>query len=193
MRAEPPPGIRQLACDVRRNRWRDGAGMDSCAAASATRACAAGCPRALTLSSQRRERRRGVFMGRQRRTQTPGLRSVYCTTSMLPIVESRFAVGQVELPDVHEALIKPGLQHLGCAAPGRLRASAAGFGVVGAKGKFVHHHQPGGLRLRRNSRGQGRQPPGKDVLLDEVGGADVALQTGRRRSRCSARRRAHRA
>jgi hypothetical protein len=52
------------------------------------------------------------------------------------------------------------------------------FGVVVAKGHFFHHHQSGRLCLTAELTRAGQAATGEDVLLYEVGGADIAFKQG---------------
>src|SRR5512133_3917135 len=59
------------------------------------------------------------------------------------LVKGRFAVGQVELPDPHKALVEAVLQHLRALRQKGLAPAAQRLGVINSKGVFVHHLQPG--------------------------------------------------
>src|SRR5574343_1692743 len=91
-------------------------------------------------------------------------------------VEAGLAIGQVELPDADEALVKAQGQHALALGQEVGAPAAAGFGVVAAKGHLVHPLEAGGLCLVAHFAGAGQAAARKDVLLDEVGRADVAVK-----------------
>ncbi len=80
-----------------------------------------------------------------------------------------FAVGEVELPDVHEALVKAQLQDLCALRQKALAPALEGFGVVLPKGELVHHAQARGFGLAAEFARAGQAAAGEDVLLDEIG------------------------
>mmetsp|Transcript_3279 Transcript_3279/g.11504 ORF Transcript_3279/g.11504 Transcript_3279/m.11504 type:complete len:389 (+) Transcript_3279:216-1382(+) len=50
------------------------------------------------------------------------------------------------------------------------------LGIVGTEGQLVHHPQAGLFGMGAELARAGQQPAGEDVLLDEIGGAHIALE-----------------
>ena len=88
----------------------------------------------------------------------------------------RFAIRQVELPDAHEAAVEAQLAHGGFLRQEAHAPAAQRLGIVGAETQLVDDAQPGAFGLLAKGRRAGQQPAGEDVLLDEIGGIDVAFE-----------------
>src|SRR6476620_9104313 len=90
------------------------------------------------------------------------------------LVESGFAVRKVELPQAHEAVIEAEVEHAGTLVQEGLSPAPQCFGVVPAERQFIDAFESRGGRRLAKFAGARQAPAREDVLLDEVGRADVA-------------------
>ena len=79
---------------------------------------------------------------------------------------------------MHETFIKSQAQHFGAPLQEGFAPAPQRLGIVRAKMQLVHNAQPGAARRFAKAAGAGQAATGKYVLLDEVGGVDIAVEQG---------------
>ena len=77
---------------------------------------------------------------------------------------------------MHKSLVKTASQHIGAAFQKGGSPALERLGVIMTECQLVHHFQPRCLGLRPQRGGAGQAAAGENVLLDEIGVAQVALK-----------------
>src|ERR1035441_2698301 len=90
--------------------------------------------------------------------------------------EGSFAVGEIEVPDAHEARIETEPANRRLFAQEALPPAAQGFRIVEAELALADHRKAGRRGGGAELTAAGQEAAGEDVLLDEIGRAHIAIE-----------------